>query len=413
MTIRMGGDLLVTQGSNIFRYSQGGAFGELMNPSPFTNTTGIDADLKGNLYVADSSSGGITAIPSFGVLNSDFHNKLNSDPAAKSLYTIVTDLDSPGELRVGGSGTSLIWFDLAGYHSRPFGLSARVIDSATGQPISYATVSHTLDSTLSTTTDAYGVFHMPGLITPLEAPTSMSLVITDTLRRSSTLRINSLERIGETFVDPLIFTPDVIPLPPSHHPDPPAPPEEKNVTNTVTGGGTAIMIEEIYTGGLPPVTTPSNATPRAPKVDLIAPANGLQVSGDTILVSGVVSDPMVGTVEVLVNGNVIPMTVNSSRRFSGSVDLQSGVNSIEAKASITTSAETLTGSSGVFYVQQIDGTPTKGALAGIVLDSATRYPVTDARVIIKNTGLYTYTNSLGVWFISDLPAGTYEVQIIP
>lgn len=424
MTIRLGGDLLMTQGSNIFRYTGPGDFGLLMNPSPFVNTTGIDADLAGNLYVVDSTLQTIMAIPSSYVDNSAFHNKLVTDPATKSLYSIFGNVINPGELRVGGKGTSLVWFDQAGYRSRQFGLSARVVDSVTGQPISFATVSHTLDPTLSTMTDQYGVFHMPGLISTLSAPRAVSLVITDTLKRTSTLRIPSLEPIGETFVDPLVFTPDVIPLPESHVPNPPpGPPVEKNVPATVTGGVLSVIItEDLMTGGLapvappviPPIIPPSDpASLRASKVELIAPVNGLQVNTDTTLVSGVVSDPTVETVEVLVNGTVVPMPVLGNRRFSGIVNLKDGINSIEAKGTITNGQITLTGSSGVFYVQRIDGLPAKGALSGMVLDSATGYPVADVRVIIKNTGLYTYTDSLGVWFISDLPAGNYEVQIIP
>jgi hypothetical protein len=423
MTIRQGMDLLMTQNDNIFRYSKPEDNGMMFDSyKPFLSLAGIDGDIFGNLYVADAGSGPgngtITALPLTNQ-NNAFYQALINNPGTRSLYTLVGNLDSPGDLRVGGQGSALVWFDRNGFNSRQFGLSARILDESTGAPLSFALVSAEGNGiTTDGQTDENGVVHLPGFLTPTSQPPSVSLLIRDTFGRTMTVRINSLVREGETFIDPLIFSSDVIPAPPSVAPPPTTPPVPVTLTGiSITNTGIpSAFITQINPGGLPPISPPaipSNlATARAPKLELVAPVDGLQTAGASVEVVGVVNDPMVTLARLVVNGVEQEVAV-SNGRFSGSINLNSGINSISASASITIDGQTLTGSSGVAYVQRTDAAPAKGALSGIVLDRTTGYPVANVRVMIQRTGLYAYTDAMGVWFIENVPNGTYAIDIVP
>jgi hypothetical protein len=423
MTTRQGMDLLMTQGDNIFRYLHAGDQGMLFDSyKPFVSLSGIDADMFGNVYVADAGlgdgQGTITALPR-DKQNDAFYQELIEDEGTRSLYTLVSGLTSPGDLRVGSQGTSLVWFDRKGFNSRQFGLSARILDSATGHPLAFAIVSAEGNGiTTDGKTDGNGILHLPGLLTPTAAPPSVSLLIRDSLGRTMTVRINSLDRSGETFIDPLIFVPEIAPPPPSLAPPTPTPPESTVVPGiTITGADVPNpLLTPINPGSLPPVAPPdvptSLATAQAPRVRLVAPVDGLQTANTSISFFGTVSDPSITTARINVNGIESSVSVIGGR-FSGTAELNAGINSISASASKTVESATLSGNSGVSYVERIDTPPVKSALSGIVVDENTGYPVANVRVMIQGTGLYAYTDSMGVWFIEDVPNGSYDVEIVP
>jgi PKD repeat protein len=406
MTIRQGADLLLTQGDNIFRYGSGpGDTGNLFPPAakPFKSLSGIDSDRYGNLYVADGTSGTITALPQ-NKQNDFFYADLadTGKPEVRDLYTLVSSLTSPGDIRVAGHGSALVWFDRSGFSSRQFGLSMRIVDTL-GYPVTSAqVVAEGVAMTSEGETDEYGVVHLPGLLSADSPPPSISVFIRDSLGRTMTIRVGNMAQQGETFIDPLVFIADEIPVPTSYVQGTPPKP-----TTLIPGA----LVTEVDPGGLPVGPNPS---PGVPRIELVVPVDGLQTKLTQTDILGIVSDRTISQVALNINGTVQTVPVNQNTgRFTGTMALNAGINSITASATSTVTGQPVSSSSATSYVQQTSATPMKTTLSGLVVDQATGYPVAKVRVIVEKTALFTYTDALGVWSITDVPVGTYTVQVAP
>jgi len=60
-----------------------------------------------------------------------------------------------------------------------------------------------------------------------------------------------------------------------------------------------------------------------------------------------------------------------------------------------------------------ESAPPSHSISGIVVDNETGFPVVNAQVSLQGTGFYAYTNSLGTWFINDVPTGAFVVDVLP
>ncbi|MFH0730124.1 MAG: carboxypeptidase regulatory-like domain-containing protein [Pseudomonadota bacterium] len=425
LTIQRGGDVLMTQGDNVFRYTKSGDFGMMFTaPSPFQSLTGIDTDAIGNLYVADSTLKTITEIPQDSQ-HAGFYNMLKDDPAIRSLYTLATNIESPGELRIGSRGSALVWFDGNGYNSRQFGLSGRLIDGGTRAPVGLARINcEAWGNTLDVQTDDYGVFHLPGLRVPDATPPSVTLLIRDTYGRAMTVVIKSLDREGETFLDPLIFSPEPPPTPSYAPPGTTPPPQLVSVPITLPAPDSVPgpqrhkpLITPVRVPHRSALTAPSDPQHlnglRAPKIEIVSPADGLSTKETSIEVYGVVSDPQVVQVQLYVGETAVTVPVVAGV-FKHVVTLKKGVNALSASASVSDgSSATASGHSSANYVEVVESAPQSHCISGIVIDTETGYPVVNAQVSLQGTGFYAYTNSLGTWFLNDVPTGAFVVDVLP
>lgn len=422
LTIQRGGDVLMTQGDNIFRYTRPGDYGMMFDAaSPFQSLTGIDTDALGNLYVADAALKTLTEIPQDSQ-HAGFYNKLKNDPATRSLYTLATNIEGPGELRIGSRGSALVWFDGNGYNSRQFGLSGRLVDSLTGAPVDFATINcEAWGNTQAVLTDEHGVFHLPGLRVPDATPPSVTLLIRDRYGRVMTAVIKSLDREGETFLDPLIFSPEPPPTP-SYSPRHIAPPPllvNVPITLPVPDSGPQRhkpLITPVRVPHRSALTAPVDPLRlnglRAPKIEIVSPADGLSTKGSSIEVYGVVSDPQVSQVQLYVNETAVTVPV-TARVFKYVATLKKGVNALSASASVSAAGATASGHSSVNYVEVLESAPPIHCISGIVVDDETGFPVVNAQVSLQGTGFFAYTNSLGTWFINDVPSGAFVVDVLP
>ena len=416
MCLTGSGDLLLTSGDKIFRVTPSHYVEKLLQDTDiFSDLTGIDVDDNYIVYFADYNNGAIYAVP----LNDLTFPKHFADQAYLSLHTIVSGLDRPGELRLTADQRGLIWFDGNGFHHHIFGLSARIVDSQTGEPLIGAIVSCEDRGTVQVTkTDALGVFHLPALSLP-DFPQELSLLIRHG-NQSGTYRV-FLKKDGETFIDPLPFLPDEVPLevsgelPQIVQPDPPPP-----LTTAVSPGEVTFYenFEVTIPGFQPPEghefppQPPEKAAP--PIVKIVNPVDGLKTVFDEIEVKGVVSDGSVATVELFVNGSATQVSVED-RTFSATIPIEMGLNHIRATASIVQDGEVLTGASSPVNVRRvsIDEIPETGAISGILVDRTTGYPASGIRVELVGTDKFAITDALGTWQISDVPAGLVTVQILP
>jgi hypothetical protein len=424
LTIQRGGDVLMTQGDNIFRYTKPGDFGMMFaSPGPFQSLTGIDTDAIGNLYVADAALKTITEIPQDSQ-HAGFYSKLNNDPAIRSLYTLATNIEGPGELRIGSRGSALVWFDGNGYNSRQFGLSGRLIDSLTGAPVGLARINcEAWGNTLDVLTDEHGVFHLPGLRVPDATPPSVTLLIRDSFGRAMTVVIKSLDRDGETFLDPLLFSPEPPPTP-SYLPFGITPPPQLVNAPIMLPAPDSVPGPQRHKPLITPVRVPHRSALtapgdpeqlnglRAPKIELVSPADGLSTKESSIEVYGVVSDPLVSQVQLYVNETTVTVPV-TERVFKYVTTLKKGVNALSASASVSAAGATAAGHSSVNYVEVLESAPPSHCISGIVVDDETGFPVVNAQVSLQGTGFYAYTNSLGTWFINDVPSGAFVVDVLP
>ena len=202
-------ELLVSSGDNLWRYgdlTRGYLFPDYAKP--FTNIAGVGVDEIGNLYLADSFAGTLTVIPNL-KRNPSFFQELISDPAVRSLYTLIDGLDSPGDLRLAGDQKALIWFDRVGFHHYAFGFSGRLVD-LNDNPIPGARVSvENRGPAAEVITDQFGVFRLRGLRGP-GLSDQVSLLIRTRDGESGTYRVN-LNRIGHTFHERVVFLSDFLP----------------------------------------------------------------------------------------------------------------------------------------------------------------------------------------------------------
>jgi hypothetical protein len=257
-------------------------------------------------------------------------------------------------------------------------------------------------------TDQYGVFHLEGLRVE-DQPLHVSLVIRTPDGRAGTYVV-PLETFGETIIPGFQFIPDVVPAQVTQ-PLPPRPPDPPPENPTVGPGETVIVNKRVATPQTPP--PPQIPQPaRAPIVEIAAPVNGFKTGASQVRVLGTVSDPTVTTALILVNGAGTQVSVQAGR-FSADVPINSGWNGIQAQASITDeNGATLTGISDLVRVLQTADAST-GALAGIVTDQNTNYPVSGMTVRIAGTGASTLTDNLGVWQIRDVAPGTVTLEFLP
>ncbi len=403
------GELLVTAGDNIFRYDS--VANNYLFPEtakPFIHIVGVDADRFGTLYITDGQSGTITAIPS-DKQNSLFYQELITNPATRSLFTLKSNINSPGELRLSGDHRSIVWFDHDGYHNRVFGISARVIDLQ-GNPLAGARVSCSdRGEVRSALTDQYGVFHLPGLL--LEGfPLQMGLLIRSADGRSGTYIAKMRDR-GETFIPELLFVPDTLPSGTVSLPTQPSPVPPVSVSIPLPPAWDPVF--EIDRPELPPPPVlPGTTSPRAPRVEIVTPVDGKRLNQDEDQILGYVDDPSVTQAVLTMNG--IEETVSvQDHLFRKSISLRPGVNHIQAKATVFSGGEPLTGISKPVLVFRINESITAGTISGIIRERSTGYPVPDALIRIQGTNLEAYANELGIWSIREVPLGTVTVEIIP
>lgn len=426
LTIQAGGDVLMTQGDNIFKYSGAGAHGMMFNTTkPFDSLTGIDSDDIGNIYVADSAQKTITAIPR-DLQNPAFYDRLKNDPATRSLYTLAEEIEGLGELRVGSLGSALIWFDGDGYNSRQFGISGRLVDNLTGAPVDFAKIScESWGNTLLVLTDANGIFHIPGIRVPNITPPSITLQICDRYSRRMTAVIKSLERHGETFLDPLLFIPEPPPTPSYTHQTTP-PPELKTVSIQLPAPETIPgplrhqpLTTRVDVPHRNPMSEPNDPHDlndlnglRAPKIEIVSPVDGLSTKETSIEIYGVVSDPLVTQVQLYINDETATAQVTAGV-FKYVATLHQGINAISASGTLTSEGSSASGHSSVNYVEVTGATPQSHCLSGVIVDDETGFPVVNAQVSIQGTGFYAYTDSMGVWFMNGVPTGSYNLDVLP
>jgi len=418
------GELLVTAGDNILRYNS--FWTDYLFPDfakPFTNIVGVDLDKYGTLYISDAYAGTITAIPSE-KQNSLFYEKLINDPATRSLYTLRANINTAGELRLTGDHRSMVWFDRYGYHNRVFGISARVIDLH-GNPLVGANVSCSdRGETKSALTDQYGVFHLPGLL--LEGfPLQVGLLIRSADGKSGTYIAKMRDR-GETFME-ITFIPDEVPSQPPIIPDNPLSMPIIKVDIPLQGQCFPVYpycdpdfpewhpVSEIGVDLIelpPPPIIPGELKPRAPRIEVITPVDGMRTDKEDICVFGYVDDPSVTQISLYHNGvgQTIPV---KNHRFGYPIKLRLGLNHIQAKATVYLGGDPLEGISKPVLVFRTNDIPTVGTISGIVKDKRSGYPLPDTLIRIQGTKLETYTNELGIWNIKEVPLGQVNIEVIP
>ncbi len=413
------GEVLLTGGNNVFKISPEHTVETIFaDPTPFTELAGIDTDSYDTIYLSDYGSGTIYAFTSEDIMFPSSSSEL-SDPAYISLHTLVSGLDRPGELRLTADQHGLVWFSGSGFSHHVFGLSGRIISSETGEPLVGALVSCEDRGTVQMTkTNIYGVFHLPGLSL---SDFSRELALLVRYRnQSGTYRV-FLNARGETFIDPLIFTPDEVPTEVSDEPpvviqpDPPAP-----MTVLVTPGEVTFFdnMEVTIPGFQPPAGhefPPQPSTkPGAPLVEIVNPVDGLKTVFDELAIVGVVSDPRVSRVALEVNGNIRNVDVND-RKFTATVPIQIGLNHIKAMATVVENGESLTGRSESVNIRRLstEETPATGMISGILKDKTTGNPASGIRVELVGTDKFAISDPLGTWQIADVPPGLVTIQILP
>ncbi len=419
MCLDSSGSLFLTSGKKIFMVTRNHEVKQLFDDTvPFSELTGIDIDNNNTVYFADYYDGVIYAFPSAELMSPQFSSK-SSDQEYLSLHTLITDLDRPGELRLTADQKGLVWFDGSGFHHHIFGLSGRVVDSETGQPLVGAIVSCEDRGTVQMTkTDAFGVFHLPSLSLP-DFPQELSLLIR--YRNQTGTYRAILKDKGETFIDSLPFVADEVPsevsgeLPQIIQPNPPQP-----LTVMVNPGEVSFYDNMKITipgfqpppGHELPPQPPMKTAP--PVVKIVNPVDGMETVFDQVTVIGVVNDPRVTTVQLYVNGSAQDVSVNE-RKFSVTVPIDEGLNHLYAQASITDNGETLTGRSEPVNVLRVsvDKIPETGAISGILVDRTTGYPASGVRVELVGTDKFAISDSLGTWQIADVPVGIVTIQILP
>ena len=105
--------------------------------------------------------------------------------------------------------------------------------------------------------------------------------------------------------------------------------------------------------------------------------------------------------------------MDSNRIYQGSATIKRGMNTVVATGTVTIDGDVLTGTSATKYVIKADEPTGRTCLSGIVFDEVTGYPVSNVRVILKDTGFYDYTDILGTWSLTDVPSVPYTVEILP
>jgi hypothetical protein len=406
-------ELLVSSGDNLWRYgslNRGFLFPD--HAKPFTNIAGVGVDEIGNLYLADSFAGTVTVIPNL-KRNSFFFQELISDPAVRSLYTLIDGLDSPGDLRLAGDQKALVWFDRVGFHQYGFGFSGRLVD-LDDNPIVGARVSvENRGPVVEVITDQYGVFRLRGL-RGKGLSDQVSLLIRTRDGASGYYRVN-LNRVGHTFHERVVFIPTLVPtevetpLPD----DPPAPPVVPPAP--VQPGETTLVETPVDTLDLPvlqPVSEDEAAAVFAPYVEILTPADGLKTAAASVSVKGFIMGVQVTAATLNLNGTGQALAV-SDGTFATTVSLRGGLNRIQvAVEGIDPNGEPVTAASAPVRVLRSAGTH-PGALVGVVTSLATGYPVPAAEVYLPALGLSAIADAHGIWRILNVPAGDVEIEVVP
>jgi hypothetical protein len=409
-------ELLVSSGDNLWRYGaiqRGYLFPDGLKP--FSNISGVGVDEIGNLYLADSHLGSLTVIPNL-KRNPSFFQRLVSDPATRSLYTLVDGLASPGDLRLAGDQKALVWFDRDGFHQYAFGFSGRLVD-LDDNPIPGARVSvENRGTAAEVITNEYGVFRLRGL-RGRGLSDQVSLLIRTHDGQTGSYRVN-LERIGHSFHERVVFLPTLVPtevetpLPD----DPPAPVDVPPAP--VSAGATTLVETPVDTLDLPaPEPVPEDEGPGgiavfAPYVEILTPADGLKTGAAEVLVRGIVIGTQVQGASLSLNGSGQSLSVTGGS-FETTVALREGLNRIQVSVDgIDPNGEPVRAASAPVRVLRgsDDGT---GALVGLVTSQSTGYPVPAAEIHLPDLGLSATTDAHGIWRILDVPAGDVEIEVVP
>jgi hypothetical protein len=235
--------------------------------------------------------------------------------------------------------------------------------------------------------------------------------------------IKSLDREGETFLDPLIFSPEPPPTPSYAPPGVVPPPQLVNVPITLPAPD-SIPGPQRHKPLITPVRVPHRAALtvpsdpqhlnglRAPKIEIVSPVDGLRTQETSIEVYGVVSDPQVVQVQLYAGETAATVPV-AAGVFKYVATLKKGVNALSASAAVSDGSATASGHSSVNYVEVLEAAPQSHCISGIVTDDETGFPVVNAQVSLQGTGFYAYTDSLGTWFINDVPTGAFVVDVLP
>jgi len=365
------------------------------NHKPFTQITGIEFDRYDNLYLLDNGwmgvEGGLVMLPE-SKRSSSFYDELASDPAIQSLFTLTRGVDAAGELRITDEGRALVWFDRLGMRYRVFGISGRILDERTLQPLRAATVRH---DKYRVVTDEYGVFHFPGLLTEVY---SGWLSFSVSYRNQTQAYRVTLKEEGETVLDPILFSildPSVS-VPTSTN----APPIVNTPINPTDPPPTEITYP-VPTNGIPGIVSTGMTTTL--DIEIARPGDGDMINVSTVEVVGAVSDASVPQITLTVNGTDTAVPVVGGV-FVKVVSIEDGLNRIVASGqTFGPGGNPVYGSSPNVDVFKGPAPPTLKTLGGVIQDDQYRFPIPGLQITHPPTGLSDFTDGLGVWQIRRVP----------
>jgi beta-lactam-binding protein with PASTA domain len=446
MAFRGDGTLFVAQGPNIYLVSADGSrvqslFDPTSAPSPFTNVSGMAFDNDVNLYVSDLNSGSITKIPL--IYQTPSLGLAGLSPVALSKLVVAQGYLEPARIQLSPDGRGLVFYDVnRPYYFVPFGLTGQVTDS-TGAPVPNANVL-VADRSIDVVTDGNGVYVMPGLLAFGE-----SNVVNVTISAGGQVET------FQTILDPnqqnqqdFVFSP--APLAPStqtatptvSNPVPGTPIAVHALTGTTTVVDTQVTVPKLLVPGVSPPPPPAGPTSTCKlRGLLLAPADGLALSANTVSASGFVTDPGIAAnaLTLLVNGVSYPAPLVGGHFSVAGVLLGEGNNSVVLAVSSTvlqqegclpagvpagTNLIPISRISHVFYdpsattvagVASARGFDT--AISGHLVDSDTHLPVVGLTVQAQGVAATAVTDMDGVFELklqnAALPGTGTTVQSVP
>lgn len=387
--------------------------------SIFENTSGVAADVYGNLYVSDLTAGTIVMLPQTKV--SPLFTGNNISPLERKLFTVMRGLPRPSDVKLRGDLQGLAFFDAESpFREVAFGLSARVLDTG-GNPLSGAMV--VLPERGKTAiADADGVVVIPDLLDP-----ARSNAIEYTIRHQGEVSsgILGLNRFQHNVVT-LTFEPE--PPPPGGTPPPlrlrpspipPVPPPPIAPTGPVIPVQATATIPAVVPTPGPGVPPPPTEEPdaRCPIAQLLEPGHRVVVTTPTIAVRGFVSDPSLGSVGLTANQHRHDVPL-SGHDFELDVALEQGLNRLTVVVTGQVLREGQCGQTGVedeadmaisspvdvFYAASPESAAEyraqigfATAIRGRVLDSVTGTPLVGLPIEIPGTGIGTTTDAFGTF----------------